>query len=178
MAQAYTLQGGDTVTFKNMKITPTLETYSIPNVPQAFPDLSVLKLTSSKSDIFQAGSTSVIKLPVGTIYRKILMKFVDNTGAALTDQSFTGNIDFVFNQADTPYRIQPQTLSALNHMQYGEPLPSGVYALDFSDQGFVNYGGSQNYVDSEKLTELWVRFNASVAGTITVISENLARLQA
>jgi len=177
LAQAYTLQGGDTVTFKNMKITPTLETYSIPNVPQAFPDLSVLKLTSSKSDIFQAGSTSVIKLPVGTIYRKILMKFVDNTGAALTDQSFTGNIDFVFNQADTPYSIQPQTLSALNHMQYGEPLPSGVYALDFSDQGFVNYGGSQNYVDSEKLTELWVRFNASVAGTITVISENLARLQ-
>jgi len=179
LAQAYTLNGGnsDVVTFKNMKITPTLETYSIPNVPQAFPDLSVLKLVSSKSDIFQAGSTSIIKLPVGTIYRKLIMKFVDNSGVALTDQSFTGNIDFVFNQADTPYSIQPQTLSALNHMEYGEPLPSGVYTLDFSSQGLPNYGGSMNYVDSEKLTELWVRFNSTVAGTITVISENLARLQ-
>jgi hypothetical protein len=179
LAQAYVLNAGngDTVTFKNMKVTPTLETYSIPNVPQAFPDLSVLKLVSSKSDIFQAGSTSIIKLPVGTIYRKIAMRFQDNNGVALTDQSFTGNIDFVFNQADTPYSIQPQTLSALNHMQYGQPLPSGTYVLDFSDQGLPNYGGSMNYVDSEKLTELWLRFNANVAGTITVISENLARLQ-
>lgn len=179
LAQAYVLNAGngDAVTFKNMKVTPTLETYSIPNISSAFPDLSVLKLVSSKSDVFQGGSTSIIKLPVGTIYRKILMKFVDNNGVALTDQSFTGNIDFVFNQADTPYSIQPQTLSALNHMQYGEPLPSGCYSLDFTDQGFVNYSGSMNYVDSEKLTELWVRFNANVAGTITVISENLARLQ-
>lgn len=179
LSQAYVLNAGngDTVTFKNMKITPTLETYSIPNVPQAFPDLSVLKLVSSKSDIFQGGSTSIIKLPVGTIYRKLILKFTDNNGVALTDQSFTGTIDFVFNQADTPYTFNPQTLSALNHMEYGEPLPSGVYTLDLSDQGIPNYGGSMNYIDTEKLTEFWIRFNANVAGTITVISENLARLQ-
>jgi hypothetical protein len=180
LAQAYVLNAGngDAVTFKNMKITPTLETYSIPNIPQAFPDLSVLKLISSKSDIFQAGSTSIIKLPVGTIYRKLIMKFVDNNGVALTDQSFTGNLDIVFNQADTPYSIQPQTLSALNHMQYGETLPSGVYTWDFSDQGIPNYGGSMNYIDTEKITEFWIKFTANVAGTVTVISENLARLQA
>jgi len=179
LANAYVLNAGngDAVTFKNMKITPTLETYSIPNVSAAFPDLSVLKLVSSKSDIFQAGATSIIKLPVGTIYRKLIFKFVDNNGVALTDQSFTGNLDLVFNQADTPYSIQPQTLSAINHMEYGQPLPSGVYSLDLSDNGIVNYGGSINYIDSEKLTELWLRFNPTVAGTVTVISENLARLQ-
>lgn len=180
LANAYVLNAGnsDAVTFKNMKITPTIESYSIPNIPQAFPDLSVLKLVSSKSDIFQAGATSIIKLPVGTIYRKLVMKFQDNNGVALTDQNFTGNLDIVINQADTPYSVQPQTLSALNHMQYGEPLPSGVYVWDFSDQGIPNYGGSMNYIDSEKITEFWIRFNASVAGTVTVISENLARLQA
>jgi hypothetical protein len=179
LSQAYVLNAGngDTVTFKSLKITPTLETYSIPNIPQAFPDLSVLKLVSSKSDIFQAGATSVIKLPVGTIYRKMILKFVDNNGVALTDQSFTGNIDIVINQADTPYSIQPQTLSALNHMEFGEPLPSGTYVWDFSDQGIPNFGGSMNYIDSEKITEFWIRFNANVAGTVTVISENLARLQ-
>jgi hypothetical protein len=179
LAQAYVLNAGngDAVTFKNLKITPTLETFSIPNVPQAFPDLSVLKLVSSKSDIFQAGATSVIKLPVGTVYRKIIMKFVDNNGVALTDQSFTGNIDLVINQADTPYSIQPQTFSALNHMEYGAPLPSGTYVLDLSDQGIPNYGGSMLYIDSEKITEMWIRFNCNVAGTVTVISENLARLQ-
>lgn len=180
LSQAYVLNAGngDTVTFKSMKVTPTIESYSIPNIPQAFPDLSVLKLVSSKSDIFQAGATSVIKLPVGTIYRKMILKFVDNNGVALTDQSFTGNIDIVINQADTPYSIQPQTLSALNHMQFGEPLPSGTYVWDLSDQGIPNYGGSMNYIDSEKITEFWIRFNANVAGTVTVISENLARLQA
>jgi hypothetical protein len=179
LSQAYVLNAGngDTVTFKNMKITPVLETFSIPNLPGAFPDLSVLKLTSSKSDIFQANAMSVIKLPVGTIYRKMVVKFVDNNGNALTDQSFTGTIDLVFNQADTPYSFQPQTLSALNHMEYGEPLPSGVYSFDFSSQGIPNYGGSSLYVDTERLTEFWIRFNCNAAGTVTVISENLARLQ-
>lgn len=178
LANAYTLNGGnnDIVTFSSMTITPTLETYSIPNIPQAFPDLSVLKLVSSVSNIFQSNSVNIIKLPVGTIYRKLCMKFVDNNGVALTDNNFTGMIDFVFNQADTPYSIQPATLSALNHMEYGEPLPEGCYTWDFSDQGFPNYGGSMNYVDSERLTELWIKFTPTVNGTISVISENLARL--
>lgn len=178
LAAAYSLNGGnnDIVTFSSMTITPTLETYSIPNIPNAFPDLSVLKLVSSVSNIFQANSVNIIKLPVGTIYRKLIMKFVDNTGAALNDGNFTGMIDFVFNQADTPYSIDPRTLSALNHLEFGEPLPEGVYCWDFSDQGFPNYGGSMNYVDSERLTELWIKFTPSTSGTLTVISENLARL--
>ena len=62
---------------------------------------------------------NIIKLPVGTIYRKLIMKFVDNNGAALNDGNFTGMIDFVFNQADTPYSIDPRTFSALNHLDLG-----------------------------------------------------------
>src|SRR3954462_12137767 len=178
LAQAYTLNAGngDAVTFKNMQITPMIETFSIPPIAQAFPDISVLKLVSSKSDIFQGGGTSVIKLPVGTIYRKMIMRFVDNTGAALTDDSFTGNIDLVFNQADTPYSMKPQILSAWNHQTYGNVMPAGTYVLDLSNNGIPNLGGSRDYIDSERLTELWVRFNANVAGTITVISETLSRL--
>src|SRR3954471_4766149 len=71
LANAYTLNAGngDRVTFKDLTITPMLETFSIPPIAQAFPDISVLKLVSSKKEIFQAGGSSVIKLPVGTIYR-------------------------------------------------------------------------------------------------------------
>jgi hypothetical protein len=179
LANAYVLNAGngDTVTFKSMTVTPMLETFSIPPVQSAFPDISVLKLVSSKSDIFQGGGSSVIKLPVGTIYRKIIMRFVDNTGTPLTDDSFVGNLELIFNQADIPYSMKPQILSALNHKMYGNPLPAGVYVLDFSYNGIPNFSGSRDYVDSERLTELWVRFNSNVAGTVTVVSETLSRLQ-
>jgi hypothetical protein len=179
LANAYTLNAGngDAVTFKDLKITPMLETFSIPPIKEAFPDISVLKLVSSKKEVFSGGGSSVIKMPVGTIYRKMIMKFLRDDGTALTDADFVGNIELIFNQADIPYSIKPTILSALNHRQYGNVLPAGVYVLDFSDNGFPNYGGSRDYVDSERLTEFWVRFNSNVAGNITVISETLSRLR-
>jgi hypothetical protein len=179
LANAYTLNAGngDTVTFKNMTVTPMLETFSIPPVSSAFPDISVLKLVSSKSDIFQGGGSSVIKLPVGTIYRKMIFRFTDNAGVPLTDDSFVGNFELIFNQADIPYSMKPKILSSLNHRMYGSVLPAGVYVLEFSYNGIPNMAGSRDYVDSERLTELWFRFNSNVAGTVTVINETLSRLQ-
>lgn len=179
LANAYVLNpgNGDEVTFKDLTITPMLETFSIPPIKEAFPDVSVLKLLSSKKEIFQAGGSSVIKLPVGTIYRKMILKFTKDDGTPMTDNDFVGNIELIFNQADIPYSVKPQILSSLNHRQYNTVLPSGVYVFDFSDNGIPNYGGSRDYIDSERLTELWVRFNSNETGNITVISETLSRLR-
>lgn len=179
LANAYTLNVGnsDVVTFKDLTITPMLETYSIPPIKEAFPDISVLKLLSSKKEIFQGGGSSVVKLPVGTIYRKMILKFTKDDGTPMTDADFVGNIELLFNQADIPYSVKPQILSALNHRQYNTVLPAGVYVFDYSDNGIPNYGGSRDYIDSERLTELWIRFNSNVSGNITVISETLSRLR-
>jgi hypothetical protein len=178
LAKAYVLNGanGETATFKSMTITPVLETYTIPPAENAIPDVSVLKLVSSTSQMFAGNGQNIVKLQVGTIYRKLMLYFADNNNNPLTDADFQGNIELLFNQADIPYSIKPSILSARNASQLGYTLPDGCYLFDFSFQGIPNLGGSRDYVDTENLTEFWIRFTTTKAGTATAISETLSRL--
>lgn len=177
LSKAYKLTAGQTVAFKSMTITPVLETFTVPPVADAQPDISVLKLVSSKADLFAGNGQNTVKLNVGTIYRKLVLYFEDNDGLALKDTDFSGNIELVFNQADIPYSIKPSVLSARNASQLGYTLPDGVYILDFSNQGLPNMGGSRDYVDTERLTEFWIRFSTQKAGKVTAVSETLSRLR-
>jgi hypothetical protein len=179
LAKAYNpnQSNGETVTFKSLAITPVLETYTIPPVPDAMPDISVLKLVNSKADTFAGNGQNIIKLNVGTIYRKLILYIEDNNGNPLTDSDFNGNLELVFNQADIPYSVKPSILSARNCSQLGYTLPDGLYIFDFSNQGIPNLGGSRDYIDTERLTEFWVRFSTQKAGKITAISETLSRLR-
>ncbi|WP_434785683.1 cytoplasmic protein [Bacillus velezensis] len=172
----YQLASGDTVTLKQLKVTPTIETFSIPAVKEAIPDLSVLKLVSEKGEVFSGNGQNIVKLSTGTIYRKLMFYFTDETGAPLKDTDFSGNLELVFNQADIPYSIKPSALAARNHSDLGYTLPDGVFIFDFSNQGFPNFGGSRDYIDTERLTEFWVRFNTQKAGRVKVIAEKLSRL--
>jgi hypothetical protein len=177
LAYALNPANGETAVFKSMTVTPVLETYTIPPVPTAIPDLSVLKLVSSKTDAFSANVQNITKLQVGTIYRKMFFYFQDAAGAPLTDADFQGNIELVFNQADIPYSIKASILSARNHSQLGYSLPDGVYLFDMSFQGIPNMGGSRDYIDTERLTEFWLRFSTTKAGQVTTIAETLSRLR-
>ena len=58
------------------------------------------------------------------------------------------------------------------------PMSKGrtCYVVDLSYQGVLNMGGTRDYIDSEKLTEFSIRFNAKTAGTCEIITETLARL--
>jgi hypothetical protein len=178
MASMYTLNesNGDTVTFKDLAVSVAVETYTIPPIPSAFPDISILKQVQSKRDLFSSG-VGTMKLPVGTIYRKMILKFEHEDGTPFTDEDFNGNIELVFNQADIPYSIKPSILSAINHKQFGQVMPDGCYIFDFSHQGLSEYGNSKNYVDTERLSEFWVRFNSEHHSRVTVVSETLSRLR-
>lgn len=178
LAQAYVLNSGngETATFVDMSVTPVIETYTIPPSEAAIPDLSVLKLVSSTSNSFSGNGQNVVKLQVGTIYRKLMLYFADTNNNPINDVDFSGQIELVFNQADVPYSIKPSILSARNASQLGYTLPAGCYLFDFSFQGIPNLGGSRDYVDTENLTEFWVRFTTTKAGTVTAISETLSRL--
>jgi len=179
LAKAYKLNpsNNDQVTFKSLSITPMVEAYSIPTIPGGQPDLSVLKLVNSKMDSFSGGGQNTLSLDIGTIYRKLIFYIEDKDGKPMTPQDISGNMQLVLNQADTPYDIQPDLLTHLNHMQLGYPLPEGMYCFDFSYQGIPNLGGSRDYVDTERLTEFWFRFNTSKGGKIIVVKETLSRLQ-
>jgi hypothetical protein len=69
-------------------------------------------------------------------------------------------------------------LAAKNTRMYGAPLPVGLWAFDFSYQGMVSYGGTRDYIDTERLSQLDLRFGAGAAGTAWVILEQLARVRA
>jgi hypothetical protein len=180
LASAYVINSGnaDQVIFKSMTVTPVLETYTIPPIQEALPDLSVLKLVNSKADTFAGNGQNIVKLNVGTIYRKLLIYLEDNNGVPLTEADLSGNIELIFNQADIPYSIKPSVLAHINSQMYGVSLPAGLFVFDFSSYaGQINLSGSRDYIDTERLTEFWLRFSSTKAGKVTVVSENLSRLR-
>ena len=167
---------GYTVDIANVRIRPMLETFSLPAVTDAFPDLSVLKLVNSRTDQFAGSGQNIVKLATGTIYRKLAFYVMDENGDPFEDSDFLSNIELVFNQADVNYSINAASLAHLNESQLGFSLPKGVYVFDFSYNGIPNYGGTRDYIDTEQLTEFWLRFNSAKKGKVSVISECLARL--
>lgn len=167
-----------TVQLESMTITPIVETFSIPAIKEAFPDISVLKLVQSTSQAIQTAGPFTLKLPVGTTYRKLLLYIEDENGTGVPDNQITGNLEVIFNQADIPYSVRPTALAAINHAMFGSTMPDGLYVLDFSYQGIPNLGGARDYVDTERLTEFWIRFNAPGPGKVSAIYETLSRLRA
>ncbi len=168
---------GYTIDVTEIKATPMIETFSIPANAQAFPDLSVLKLVNSRNDSYVGAGQHIIKLSTGTIYRKLIFRILDDNGEPLADDDILSNIDLVFNQADTNYSINARMLRMLNTTQYGFTLPKGMYVLDFGYQGVVGLSGTRDYIDTERLTEFWLRFNTGASGRVEMVTECLARLQ-
>ena len=166
---------GYSVEIESVKVTPMTSSFSIPADSRAFPDMSVLKIMDARNEDFSSGQ-SHIKLPVGQIYRKMILKFTKTDGSPMTDGDITSNIDLVFNTADVPYSINPRMLRALNKTMIGKAMPSGIYFWDWSYQGISNYGGSRDTIDTETITEFMIRFTSGVAGKVTIISEKLSRL--
>lgn len=171
-------QTGYTVTLENLTVTPVVESFSIPAVPDAFPDISVLKLVQSTTESIAGAGQHVMKLPVGTTYRKLLLYIEDANGNGVADSALNGDIEIIFNQADIPYSIPPVVLAGINAAQFGTTFPDGLYVFDLSYQGLPNYGGARDYIDTERLTEFWVRFGAPSAGKVTAVYETLSRLRA
>lgn len=167
---------GYTVTASNVSVTPIIETFSIPPVPEALPDLSILKLTQELNEITVAGG-HVLRLPVGQTYRRMVLYFTDANGNPLGEADLTGNIEITLNQADIPYVVDPYALAAQNQVAYGAALPKGVWAFDFATQGLPNYGGSRDYIDTERLTEFWLKLYYGAAGKAKVVYETLSRLR-
>lgn len=167
---------GYTVAISGISITPMVESFSIPAIDDAYPDLSVLKLVQASKQALPGGGLQTFKFPVGTTYRKFAF-YVEDANGGVTDDSLTGDIEMLFNQADRPYKINPKILAAINHEQFGSPLPQGMYAFDLSYQGWSNYGSSRDLIDTERLTEMWLQFQTAAAGNVTVVYEQLSRMR-
>lgn len=162
-------------TFKYCKITPMLQTWTIPNYADAFPDLSVIKLTKSRTESLITTGEHVIKLDVGTIYRKLVFFVSDVNGNGIDLDS---NFELIYNTADTPISIDAKMLRFKNTSDFGFEFPKGMYVFDMSGYaGFSGYGGSRDFIDTERLSEFWVRLTNKDTCKVTIIQENLSRLR-
>ncbi len=179
----FTSTTGYTVGTPSWTCTPLIESFTIPvnGLEGAAPnepliDLSVLKLLQEQTFTISATGEYIIKLPVGQWYRRIILDF-HSSGTALTNAQVT-NFILALNQADQPINITSYQLSALNHMQIGESanIPAGAFILDFTDQGFLNYGGSRDYINSAGLNELWIKAQMGTTGTVRAIYETLTKI--
>lgn len=167
---------GMTAVLSAITITPLQESFSVPPVKEAVPDIGILKLVQASTQAISGSGQQTIKLPTGMTYRKIALLITDANGNGVTDASLTGNIDIILNQSDIPYSLKPSILAAINHEQFGRVMPDGLYLFDFSYQGLANYGGLRDYIDTEQLTEFWIQFTAGAAGNVSVVYEQLAKL--
>lgn len=152
------------------------ESFNVPSMEEARPDISVLKLVQERTIAIVAGENT-IQLPIGVTYRKL--GFIVYTAAPIriADAGITGNIDILFNQSDNPYSLTPKQLSIENAEAFGGFTPHGEFCFDWSYQGLTNIGGSRDYIDTNELTEFWLRFTAAAPGTCRVWSETLSQLK-
>lgn len=174
-ASAKDFHNNDMGELEYVKITPMLQTWTIPNYTDAFPDLSVIKLCKSRTESIAGAGEHVVKLDVGTIYRKLAFYVTDENGNGI---DLDTNIELIYNTADTPISIDAKMLRYKNTSDFGFEFPKGMYVFDFSGYAsFSGMGGSRDFVDTERLTEFWVRFTTDKACKVTTIQENLSRLR-
>lgn len=166
---------GFTMATSSVTITPILETFSIPAIKEAQPDLGILKIVNTKTQTISGAGQQVMALPVGLNYRKMILVVEDSSGGE-ADSDLTTDIELIVNQTEIPYRVDHKFLAAENSQMYGRTLPAGVFVFDFSYQGLANYGGVRDMIDTERISEFWLRLTAAAAGNMRVIYECLARL--
>lgn len=169
-------KNGVTVEVSKVKLTVATTTYSIPTNANAFPDMSVLKVVDDRTETFAGSGQNHVKLPCGMIYRKLIVKMLNEDGTPMSIDNMTGNLELTLNTADHPYSISPAMLRQINKSQLGMALPEGCFAFDFTYQGISNMGGSRDYIDAERISEFTMRFTTATAGKCVVIAEKLSRL--
>lgn len=170
-------QAGYTMALSNIKVSPMVESFAIPPTPVAVPDTTIIKLVQSTKQAITSAGQQIVKLTTGYTYRKLAFYITDANGKGVADDELTGYIELILNQADRPYRLTASQLAKINHEQFGYPLPQGVFVLDFSYQGISGLGGTRDYIDTERLTEFWLSFNAANAGNVHVVYEQLSLLR-
>ena len=164
----------------SVTITPVIETFSIPAIPDAIPDYSIVKLVNEQSEQIVNTNEMTVKLPVGLTYRKFMLYLASDSIYTAIEHSYISYFKLQFNQADTPIYIPADYVAYKNKMDYDGALPVGAYAFDLSAQGIANLGGGRDYIDTERLTEAWlsIGFNSLGGSTnyVYLTSEKLAKL--
>lgn len=169
---------GYTATITSATIQPIIETFSIPSIDDAVPDVSIMKLVHSRSEAIPGAGRMQVNLPTGNMYRKLLVWLRDAAGVGMTDAAINTDFEISFNTADRPYVIPHRVIAEQNLQDYGVILPNGLFVFDFSrNSGIPNFGSARDYIDTAQLTEMALTFTAPAAGTVQYCYETISVLK-
>jgi hypothetical protein len=166
---------GYTFTLSQITVTPVVTTFAVPREPEAIPDLTIIKQVGEQKKVTTAGRDDY-KLPTGATFRRIAFMLTDATGAPV-DDSTLGDLEVTLNTSDVVTKIPARQLTLDYIEETGVALPPGVWVLDFTSQGLINYGGGRDYVDAERLNEFWLTIVHPQALNLTVTYETLAQMK-
>ena len=166
-------------TFALSAITVSLyaDLFNIPENLEMYPmDLiRVVKLCHEQQYQVINGENT-IKLTTGNTFRKIFMQFQTSSDVRSADSTL-GDFYLIVGGTNYKYRISPYMLAEQNQKD-GYDLPYGTFALDFSSgQGLMNLSGRRDYINTDELTELWIRFTSSATGNLLLGTETLTTLK-
>jgi hypothetical protein len=164
----------------SITVTPVLETFSIPLIPDAIPDYSIVKLVNEQSENIVNTNEMIVKVPTGLTYRKFGLYLASDTIYTPIPHANISYFKIQMNQADTPVNIPADMVAYQNKIDYDGGLPLGCYVFDFATQGIANYGSGRDYIDTERLQEFWVTIGFSglsgATNYVYLFKEMLAKL--
>jgi len=143
-------------------------------------DFDIVRMIQEQTFDIAASGEKIIKLPVGETFRRIILDFYGAADyTALTDAQVT-RLTMSLNQSDSPIDLPSTALKTINHLQLGgdNAMGAGFFLLDFTEQGFINYGGLRDYIDTFSLNEFWMRSQiaSGVTGSCRIIYETLKKV--
>jgi hypothetical protein len=161
----------DNVSFS---VTPVVERFTIPQNPDAMPDITQLKEVTD--DIYTLSTVGENELVIQTagVIRRVWLDFYDSTDGH-SDSEMT-RLKIKENKATTPWDITSRALMIKNQLLYGQALPQGVYCLDFASQGIPNYGSQRDWLDTDTISRLTINPTVTAACSCRVTVERLRRL--
>jgi hypothetical protein len=185
----FTSTTGYTVGTPSWTLTPIVESFSPVenrlegvNPSVELIDFDIVKMCQEQTFDIASSGEKIIKLPVGETFRRIILDFYGAADyTALTDTEIT-NIKMSLNQSDSPIDLSSTALKSINHMQRGgaNAMGAGFFMIDFTEQGFINYGGPRDYINTFGLNEFWMRAQVAsgVTGSCRIIYETLKKIRA
>lgn len=149
--------GAATATFTG-NIVPTLEFFSVPNLPQdqlmavLAPHLRWTNQWKSEYEAITSTAPLKKKLERGSIYTKIAHRLLVN---GLLDSQAPANFRLLMGGTDAPVSITRDLQLYLQKRNYSFDLPEGIFLHDFDrSYGIEEFGDHRDMIDSRQLTEL------------------------
>lgn len=160
---------GVTAAVSAVTVTPVLEYYTVPYAQELWPRnlRLVYQLLEDRIAVLGAGTPTPYTVPRGAILRKLLATVQLNAAlnSAIADVT---QFELVYNQNEVPMRGIPSWwVQRRMRQQYGNDLPVGLWALDWTDSlGFVGLGDYRDLIVTPNVSDLELRISIASGATL------------